>query len=259
MRYPKINKESSSSMKNALRLLNLFTMDEPELSLSQLADKLQVGISTAHRLTNTLLIEGFLTKDPQTKKFRLGASILGMGNTIITHNHLCDTSIPILEKLALATGETAHIAIIREYKAIYLIKIDSKHPVHLLSHAGKQNPIHCTSSGQVILAFQPEAMIEQVIARGLPKFTAKTITISFEFKQLLQKIRSQGFSISEEELHDGVSSIAAPVKNIAGDVIASISIAGPVSRVNSDTFPKLIKLVKQAANRVSEQLIFTKR
>jgi len=259
MRYPKINNEARSSLKNALRLLNLFTMEEPELSLSQLADKLQVGVSTAHRLTNTLLIEGFLTKDPQTKKFRLGASILGMGNTIITHNHLCHTAIPIIEKLALVTGETAHIAIIREEKAIYLLKVDSKHPVHLLSHAGKQNPIHCTSSGQVILAFQPEAVIGKVMARGLPKFTAKTITSSLEFKHVLQKIRSQGFSISKEELHEGVSSLAAPVKNIAGDVIASISIAGPVSRVNDDTFPKLIKLVKQAANRVSEQLIFIKR
>lgn len=259
MRYPSINKESISSMRNALRLLNLFTMVEPELSLSELAQKLQIGISTAHRLTHTLMLEGFLTKDPQTKKFRLGASILGMGNTIITQNHLCRISIPVLEKLAINTGETAHIAILRDYQAIYLIRMDSKHPVHLLSHAGKQNPIHCTSSGQAILAFQSEKMIDGVIARGLQQYTVNTITTPVEYKQLLLKIRNQGYSFSAEELHEGVSSIAVPVKNISGQVIASISIAGPVSRINQNTLPRLVKIVKQAADKVSEQLIFSKR
>ncbi|EKN67296.1 IclR family transcriptional regulator [Schinkia azotoformans] len=259
MRYPSINKESRSSLRNALQLLNLFTMDEPELSLSQIADKLQVGISTAHRLTYTLIVEGFLTKDSQSKKFRLGASILGMGNTIITQNQLCRISIPVLENLAINTGESAHIAILKDYQAIYLIRMDSKHPVHLLSHAGKQNPIHCTSSGQVILAFQSETMIEQVIACGLQQYTANTITTADKFKQLLLKIQSQGYSISEEELHEGVSSIAVPVKDISGHVIASISIAGPISRINQDTLPRLVKIVKQAADKVSEQLIFSKR
>lgn len=246
-------------MRSALRTLHLFTMDEPELSLSEIAEKLQVGLSTAHRLTHTLMVEGFLTKDSQTKKFRLGASILGMGNTIITQNHLCRISIPVLENLAINTGESAHIAILRDYQAIYLIRMDSDHPVHLLSHAGKQNPIHCTSSGQAILAFQSETMIDQVIARGLQQYTVKTITTSAKFKQLLLNIRNQGYSISEEELHEGVSSIAVPVKDISGHVTASISIAGPISRINQETLPRLVKIVKQAADRVSEQLIFTKR
>lgn len=259
MRYPPINKESRSSMRTALQLLNLFTMDEPELSLSQIADKLQVGISTAHRLTYTLMAEGFLTKDSQTKKFRLGASILGMGNTIITQNQLCRISIPVLESLAIKTGESAHIAILRDYQAIYLIRMDSKNPVHLLSHAGKRNPIHCTSSGQAILAFKSETMFDHVIARGLEKYTTNTITSPVKFKQLLQKIRQQGYSLSEEELHNGVSSIAVPIKNISGQVTASISIAGPIARINQDTLPRLARLVKQAAEQVSEQIIFSKR
>ncbi len=259
MRYPSRNKESISSMRNALRLLNLFTMDEPEYSLSEIAEKLQVGISTAHRLTNTLMVEGFLTKDSLTKKFRLGASILGMGNTIITQNQLCRISIPVLESLAVNTGETAHIAILKEYQAIYLIRMDSKHTVHLLSHAGKQNPIHCTSSGQAILAFQDEPFVDQVIARGLQRHTENTITTPVKFKQLLNSIRRKGYSISEEELHQGVSSIAVPVKNINGQVIASISIAGPTSRINQDTLSNLVKVVKQAADQVSEGIIFTKR
>jgi IclR family KDG regulon transcriptional repressor len=259
MRYPAIKKEPHSSMRNALRFLNLFTMDEPELNVSQLAEKLEVGLSTAHRLASTLIHEGFIVKDPITKNYRLGASILGMGNIIISQMVLCHISVPILERLVIETGETAHIAILKENKVVYLHKIDSIHPVYLLSHAGKQNPVHCTSSGQVILAYQPDSLIEEVMAMGLTPYTQKTITSPSKMKELLDAIRKQGFALSVEELHEGVTSIAAPVKQPSGEIIASVSIAGPTSRINSHTIPRLVKIVKKAAADVSEQLILTKR
>ncbi|WP_102346550.1 IclR family transcriptional regulator [Bacillus sp. Marseille-P3661] len=259
MRYPSLRSDSLSSMRNALRLLNLFTMDEPELTLSEIAGKLEVGISTAFRLTSTLMHEDFLTKDSVSKKFRLGASILGYGNIIVSQNQLYKASAVPVEKLAIATGESSHIAILKENQTIYLNKIDSKHPVHLLSHAGKQNPVHCTSSGQVILAYQSESLIEKVIEKGLSPYTKNTIISPVKFKELLITIRKQGYAMSIEEMHDNVSSIAAPIKNILGEVVGSISIAGPTSRVNSQTSSRLIKLVKNAALEVAEQLVFTRK
>jgi IclR family KDG regulon transcriptional repressor len=257
MRYPAIKKEPLSSLRNALRLLSLFTMDEPELNLSQLAERLEVGFSTAHRLANTLMHEGFIVKDPFTKNYRLGASILGMGNTIISQIDLCHFSGSILERLVKETGETAHISILKENQVVYLHKIDSVHPVHLLSHAGRQNPVHCTSSGQAILAYQSDSLIEKVIAMGLTPYTSKTITSPSKMKELLRTICKQGFAISLEEMHEGVSSIAAPVKDLTGEIIASVSIAGPTSRINSQKIPSLVELVKKAAADVSEQLLST--
>ncbi|WP_227935275.1 IclR family transcriptional regulator [Alkalihalobacillus deserti] len=253
MRYPALNKESFSSMRNALRLLNLFTIDEPELTLSEMAEKLQIAHSTAHRLTSTLTHAGYLVKEPILKTYRPASSILSMGNTFLSKYRLYQISEPTLEELTKNTGETAHISILKGNKVVYLYRVDSLHPVHLLSHAGKQNPIHCTSSGQVILAYQPEFIIEEVVKQGLPFYTTKTVTSPVTFTNLLSTIRKQGFAISQEEMHKGVSSIAAPIRNTQGKVMASVSIAGPTTRVNQLKIDQFVKLVKAAANKITEE------
>ncbi|WP_413300287.1 IclR family transcriptional regulator [Bacillus sp. 1P10SD] len=255
MQKPPTNKESISSLRNALKLLNLFSHEEPEMTLSQIAVKLNVGISTAHRLTSTLLDDGLLKKDSLTKNFRLGTSILAMGNTILSQYELCQVSRTIQEQLVQATGETVHLSIVKEYHVMYLQKMDCKHHVYLQSHIGKQNPIYCTSSGQVILAYQSNDFIENVIDIGLDAYTPNTITSPERLKSVLADIRLQGFAYSIEELHKGVSSIAAPIKNQSGDVIASVSIAGPSTRINPHKLPALAKLVKNAGEKISEQLL----
>lgn len=253
MRYSSIKAEPLSSLRNALRLLNLLNMDEPELNVSELAERLEVGLSTSHRLASTLANEGFIVKDPKTKNYRLDPSILAMGNIIISHMEISRVSSSILERLALKSGETVHIAILRNNKVIYLNKVDSVHPVYMISHAGKQNPAHCTSSGKVILAYQPESYIENVIAMGLPAYTVKSITVGTQLKELLKNIRQQGYALSIEELHEGISSIAAPVKHPSGKTVASVNIAGPTQRINPYTIPKLVKMVMKAADDVTEQ------
>ena len=106
-----------------------------------------------------------------------------------------------------------------------------------------------------MLAGQSDAIIEQVINRGLTSYTSKTITDPIKLKNSLKTIRSHGYAVSEEELHEGVVSIAAPVKNNKGNVIAAVSIAGPTRRINKQTIPKLIKQVQQASDKVSEELL----
>jgi len=254
VRYPAVNSNHHSSLRNALRLLNLFSVDEPELQLEDIASKLEIGQSTAYRLVHTLIEEGFIVRDPSAKSYRLAASVLALSHTIMTKMQLCHLSIQILEKLAEVTSETAHIGVFKDHQVLYLLKMDSSYPVHLLSHAGRKNPVHCTSTGQVLLAYQSEATIEQVIHKGLACYTSTTITDSIKLKNLLKTIRSQGYAVSQEELHEGVVSIAAPVKDSKGKVIAAVSIAGPTLRLNRQTIPKLIKQVQEASDRVSKKL-----
>ncbi|MBB6446562.1 IclR family transcriptional regulator [Bacillus benzoevorans] len=259
MRYPAVNEYHYSSFRNALRLLNLFSVNEPELQLEDMACRLEIGQSTAYRLVHTLMEEGFIVRDVSAKSYRLAASFLAYSHTIITKVDLCDLSLDIVEKLAETTGETAHISVFKDDEALYLLKIDSSYPVHLLSHAGRKNPLHCTSTGQVLLACQPDFIIEQVIKKGLTSYTSKTITDPIKLKNVLQTIRTQGYAVSKEELHEGVVSIAAPVKNKEGKVIAVISIAGPNGRINLHTIPKLIKQVQQAADEVTKKFQSRKR
>lgn len=253
MRYPAVNDYQYSSFRNALRLLNLFSVDEPELQLEDIAAKLEVGQSTAYRLVHTLIVEGFVVRDPSAQSYRLAASFLAYSQTIITKVDLCRLSLGIIERLSETTGETAHLSVFKDQEVLYLLKIDSSYPVHLLSHAGRKNPIHCTSTGQVLLAYQSDETIEQVINQGLKSYTSKTITDPMKFRDLLKTIRLQGYAVSQEELHEGVVSIAAPVHNSTGKIIAAVSIAGPTRRINKQTIPKLIKQIQQAADRISER------
>ncbi|MCQ6274153.1 IclR family transcriptional regulator [Bacillus sp. V3B] len=244
----------ASSMTNALRLLNLFTMDEPELTLSELAEKLDVGPSTIYRLTNTLIHEGFLTRDQVSKNFRLGSLLLSMGHIMISSNDICEKSPLILEKLVEDTGETVHLSILEDNKTVYLQKFECSNYVHLLTHVGKKNPAHCTSTGQVMLAFQTEEQIKKVIKAGLPPLTSNTITDPIKFKERLTIIRKQGYSYNKDEFLNGVSAIAAPVKSPSGKVEFSMSIAGPTSRINSCSVPTLSKLVINAADKLTKKL-----
>ena len=247
-------KSSVSSMTNALRLLNLFTMDEPEWTLSDLAEALNVGVSTAYRLTNTLIHEGFIVRDSATKSFRLGSSILQMGHYVITSYDICEISPPILEKLVQDTGETVHLSILEGDNTIYLQVFECSNYVNVMTHVGKKNPIHCTSTGQIILAYQPESMIETVITNGLRPYSSNTITDPKKFKERLTLIQKQGVTFNKDEMNVGVSAIAAPIKSPSGKVEFSVSIAGPNSRINSINFLTLSKLVKKAADELSQKL-----
>ena len=249
--------QRASSMTNALRLLNLFTVDEPELTLSELAEKLDVGPSTVYRITHTLIHEGFITRDPMTKNFRLGSLLLSMGHAIITSYDICELSPPILEKLVQDTGETVHLSILKGNKTVYLQKFECSNYVHLLTHIGRKNPIHCTAAGQIMLAFQSETEIEKFITAGLPGYTSNTLTDPIKFKERLSCIRKKGFSLNMEEMLIGVSSIAAPVKSPLGEVEYSVSIAGPTSRINYNRVHALSKLVMDAADELSKRLKVT--
>ncbi len=248
------NERSVSSLSNALKLLNLFTVDEPEWALVELSEELEVGTSTIYRLTDTLIHEGFLVREPLTKVFRLGSSLLQFGQYIITSYEICEIAPPILEKLVRETGETVHLSILEGTKTTYLQVFECLNYINIYTHVGKKNPAHCTSTGQVILAYQNEENINRVIEEGLPAYSDYTITKPSQFRERLNNIKVDGFSFNKDEMNVGVSAIAAPVISPSGKVEFAVSIAGPNARINTSNAQNLAKLVKNAADELSEEL-----
>lgn len=243
-----------TSLENALRLLDLLSVDEPELGIYEMAERLGIADSTAHRLATTLMSEGFITQDPNTKLYRLGASVLALGHVVTGQSKLYTASKAALQLLVNQSNETAHIGVLREFDVVYLNKIECSHPIRLLSHLGKRNPVHCTSSGQVLLAHQPSSYINAFLQRGLEQYTSRTITDPAALLKRLERIKEQGFSFCEEEMHEGASSLSAPVRNRKGQVTACVTLAGPMQRINQYTASKLVKLIIQTANEISKQL-----
>ncbi|WP_047151907.1 IclR family transcriptional regulator [Aneurinibacillus tyrosinisolvens] len=247
-----------SSVKNALRLLRSFSLEEPEKKVTDLAQSLGLGKSTVSRMLATLASEGFVLKDPETQKYRLGLSILDL-NTIVTSNlEINRESQPILQKLVNEIGETTHIAVLEGMDVVYLNKVECKHPVQILSHVGRRNPVHCTSSGKAILANQEEEVIEQFIQNGLYKHTVNTITDPDDFRSILKTVKEQGYATSIEEISDGSASIAAPIFDYTGRVVYAISVIGPVHRMNPYNI-SIINKVKSAAKEISSKLGYMER
>ncbi|MED3717856.1 IclR family transcriptional regulator [Geobacillus thermodenitrificans] len=245
---------SFSSLENALRLLQLFSMDETELSIADISERLYISKSTAHRLLQTLKSEGFIKKDGKTNLYSLGTSLLAMKKVIHSRFPICQTAFPFLQELVSLSGESAHIATLYGADVIYLHKVECDHPIRLLSYVGKKNPAFCTSTGQAILAYQPRETIDRIIAHGLPSFTSRTITSPSALLEKLAQVKQQGYAISKEELHEGVTSISAPIRTHNRDVRYSISIAGPIQRINDRSLPHLVQLVVQTAQTISAKL-----
>lgn len=121
-----------SSVQNAMHLLTLFSVEEPELGISEIADKMGIANSTAHRLVTTLASEGFIAKDLNTNLYRLGISILALSNIVTSTMEINQVSLPVLSELVKKTNESVTIAIFRGDEVIFLNRIDSARSIRSL-------------------------------------------------------------------------------------------------------------------------------
>ncbi|MGE7767214.1 IclR family transcriptional regulator [Peribacillus sp. NPDC096540] len=248
----------NSSIENALIILKSFSMDEPEMGITEIAERCSLAKSTVHRLLTTMASEGFVYKDPNTNRYSLGVSILALTNTVNSQLPILKDSMPILNLLTERTGESSHLGILEDKDIIYLQKIESEFPVEVLTHLGKRNPPHCTSTGQVILAYETEQVVNEVLSGELKAFTPWTLTHAEDVRKKLIEVKRLGYSVSDQEFKKGIISIGAPVFGEQGKVIASISITGPVERIGRQSIQKdCIKEAKSAAKKLTE--IITER
>ncbi|MBS4208310.1 IclR family transcriptional regulator [Bacillus sp. FJAT-50079] len=229
-------------------------MDEPEKKVSDLSQSLGINKSTVSRTMATLANEGFVFKDPETQKYRLGLSIVSLGGVVNSTMDIYKESMPVLNKLVETSGETSHISILDNYEVIYLQKVECNHPVRFLTHVGKRNPTYCTSSGKILLAYSNDDVTETIIQKGLQPFTKNTITDPQKLRQHLRQIRKNGYTFSIEEFTEGVNSVAAPVYNYKGQVVAALSVVGPKQRIYGDKLQRIAKQVMQASADVSSRL-----
>ncbi|MCL6632555.1 MAG: IclR family transcriptional regulator [Alicyclobacillus herbarius] len=246
--------QTLSSLTTALRVLQCFSMEEPELGVTEIAQRLGVGKSTVHRILVTLEESGFVRKDETTRRYRLGLSVLTLGGILMSNLEIYREGQHLLESFVNRFDETVHLAVLEGFNTVYVSKIESKHPVPMLTHLGRKNPLHCTSSGKAILAFQDEEMIDEVIRRGLTRYTRTTITDPVRLHQHLEEIRQKGFATSEGELRDGVSSVAVPVRDYTRRVIGAVTVVGPTYRFTPNKVDAFARQLIDVGAEISKRL-----
>jgi len=248
------NRTRLSSVSNAMRLLKVFSDDDFEIGVSDLAKRLGLAKSTVHRLASTLVRERILERSARDGKYRLGLLLFELGSLVRRKMDVSAEARPQLKTLMEKTGETVHLAVLDDHSVIYINRIESRRAIRMGFGLGIRAPLHCTALGKALLAFQPEAFIEETIAQGLPRRTPATITNPQVFRQELAAIRARGYAIEDEEIEAGLRSIATAVRNDSGDVIAAIGIAGPAHRMTKKVLLSYARYLIDAADAVSRRL-----
>jgi IclR family transcriptional regulator, KDG regulon repressor len=247
-------KKRLSSVTTAIALLKAFSEDEVEIGVSSLSRRLGVAKSTVHRLAVTLVSEGMLEQNPETGKYRLGIALFGLGALVRRRMDVSAEARPHLFRLRESTGETVHLAILDSTEIMYIYNLESHHAIRMRSDIGVRKPAYCTAEGLAILAFQPEWLVGEIIARGLTARTSKTNTSPKKLWKMLEQVRKQGYAIEDEQSETGMRSIAAPIRNSSGDVAAAVGVAGPVQRLSDAVLADFAPKVVETADTVSVRI-----
>lgn len=221
--------QGAQSALRAIRLLKLFTLEQPQLRLGELAAKAGLNKTTAHRLLQALLSESMLEKEAESGAYRLGPAVIALGVQALSSDNLRLKARPLLKSLAAETGETATLEIPVEDTMLILDEISGGHRIAAGGNVGTRWAMHATSTGKAIIAFSENGMTR--LGQRLVPLTARTITDPGMLEKQLGDIRRRGFAETVDELEDGFTGVGTVVRNSSGDILAAMSICGPTQRM----------------------------
>lgn len=239
------------AVERALDVLLCFSRQTPQLTMTQIAEKVGMHKSTVHRLLLTLEEKRFVERDSSSGAYHLGINMLQMAYLTLENNDLRRIAIPYLRRLCEQFRETISLSILDGVDMVYLEVIESQQRVKLAAATGQRLPAFCTASGKAILAFSPDGVLQQVFEHGMPQYTQNTLDSPERLSENLNQIRGQGFSLSLQEFEEGINAIAAPILDHNNQPIASIAVAGPSYRLTLDRMieigPKLLDTVGEVS------------
>jgi DNA-binding IclR family transcriptional regulator len=225
--------------------------DEPELSLSELARRVGVAKSTAHRTCAVLAARGVV--DRSAAGYRLGLRLVELGHLATEQTAVGGRGLPLLVELRNTLEETVQIGVPAGPDVVYVERVEGRRALRYTTNS-RRSPVHRSSAGKVLAAFRPE-VLEARLETGLPPSTGYTIVVPDVLLAELARVRDQGYARSVDETELGMSSLAVPVRDSAGgSVVASISMVGPTARVVGDNEPGHIAILQAGARRLTEAI-----
>jgi len=200
------------------------------LGVTEVADRAGLPKSTAARLLMTLAREGAVEQVPGDTQYRLGPRLATLAAGLAPVRSLTAIAHPVLVDLAAAIGEAAGLSVPDGDLVHYIDQVDTPNPVSVRDWTGSRVPLHAVSSGQVLLAFRPPAALERYLDHPLERLTPRTIIDVDRLRERLREIRRDGYSWVREEFDEGIASVAAPIADASGEVVAAIHLHGPSYR-----------------------------
>lgn len=243
------------SVARVMQTLDAFTPESPELRLTDLSARLGLPKPQVLRIVSTLESGGYLHRDPETKRYRLGLRLFRLGMSVREQLDLRRIARPVIQALADRTLETVGLMVTDHVGPICVDVIESPKGLRVFAQVGRRMPWNAGTSGKVILAFLPEPERERILTGAhFARYTASTIVDPDQLRPLLAEIRAAGYHVAAKDLDDDAIGVAAPLFDHDGAIAGAISIAAPLSRTGERERQAMIDGIRAGAADISRQL-----
>lgn len=216
----------------ALTLLNALAAYPNGLSLAEVTCVSNLPKSSAYRYLITFKEDSYIEQIPGTEKYRLGIKLFELGSVVEAQFDVQQVALPVMHHLLESFNETVNLAILESGQMVYLAVLESTQSIRMAARPGRRHYAHSTALGKAILAHLPESKVESILAQqGMVAMTPRTITTTEQLKEDLARVRANGYAVDDIENETGVRCVGAPIFNHQREVIAALSISGPVDRI----------------------------
>lgn len=239
------------SLERGLQVIQVFSKEHPTLTVTEAAKLTSLSRPATRRILLTLENLGFATSEDG--HFSLTAKVLSLGYSYISSKNLWEMAQPHMQKLVTQTGESTSISVLDGSDIIYVVRIPTKRIMTISLEVGSRLPAYATSMGQVLLAHLPtEELNHYFKTTDLQAWTKKTVIDETKLKERFAQIKKDGWAFIEQQLEEGLSSLAAPIRNYEGRVIAAINISSQANRIDNNIIEEeLLPLLLETADKIS--------
>ena len=245
------------AVESAISILETLGTAQP-MSLTELSKKLGLGKSSVFRLLVTLVLRGYVEKDPSSDRYQLTYRLFALGSRTAERLGLREVAQPIMQRLGSQTGETVNLGVLDGFRTVSIYLVESAHPLRIHMRIGGV-AAHATSTGKILLAaLPPEELTRRLASQRLTSLTGRTIKSRAALRAELRRVRDQGYAIDDEECSLGLRCVGAPVCDHRGMVVAALSMVAPGHRLPPSALPAAIATVREAAQEISHRLGFAK-
>jgi DNA-binding IclR family transcriptional regulator len=240
---------------HAVDILQTLAESPYGVSLSDISAQVGLSKATVHHLLATMANRRLVTRVSDGAQYRLNWGLYELGAAVLRGIDVTRIARNYLDQLAAQTGESALLGILDEESVLYLDRGDPHGSFRMLANAGRRSPLYSTASGKVLLAYAPDrSLFNRIVETGLEKLTPSTIVDPRELRETLAEVRQRGYATCWQEREVGLSSLAVPLRDYTGAVVASLAIAGPASRLNTRTLKQHLLPLQQTGNAIGARL-----
>lgn len=250
--------EQLQTLNRATAVLDCFTQERHELGVREIARMLNLSSSATGRILAAMKELGILSQNPDTRAYAMGARVLTWAGIYSASLDVRNRAIHVIEELHRSTRETISLYILEGEDRVCIERLESPQGVRIVNRIGRRLPLYAGSAGKAMLAFLPADRQDAIInGKSLEPLTSKTITNPVELRRAIEMVRMQGYAVSFGEWIEDAAGVAAPIFDPSGQVVAAISISGPIQRFTEEIIEGYCILIKQVAAQISESIGYT--